>query len=500
MDIFGLTIYFYRGNICPSRITLPIFHTPIRRTLKMGKNLFNKVWDLHTVRILPNGMTQLLIGAHLVHEVTSPQAFDILRKRNLKVRMPGRTFATVDHIIPTDGQQRPYQDDLAEKMMVAIEDNAKEYGINFFNKGDSRQGIVHVIGAELGITQPGMTIACGDSHTSTHGAFGNIAFGIGTTQVADVLATQCLLMKRPKVRKIEINGALRNGVTAKDVVLFIICQLGVEGGNGYAYEFAGDIFRHMSMEERMTVCNMAIEGGALVGYVNPDWKTVKYLQDRQYSPKGKEFDKMERWWLSMASDDDAEYDDIVTFSSEDISEPMVTWGINPGQAVGISGMIPDDNDPQTVEALAYMKLNAGMPIKNTPIQVAFIGSCTNSRLSDLQAAAVVAKGRKVASGIKALVVPGSPSIKKDAEDLGLDKIFIEAGFEWREPGCSMCLAMNPDKLTGDEACASTSNRNFKGRQGSSTGRTFLMSPAMVAAAAIQGKIADVRELIGNGEN
>jgi 3-isopropylmalate/(R)-2-methylmalate dehydratase large subunit len=465
----------------------------------MGKTLLHKTWDAHTVRQLPSGQTQLFIGLHLVHEVTSPQAFQMLRERGVKVRFPERTFATVDHIVPTDVTDRPFIDSLAEEMIVAIEGNTSEFEIPLLNIDDKRQGIVHVIGPELGLTQPGMTIACGDSHTSTHGAFGAIAFGIGTSQVRDVLATQCLAMDPLKVRRINVNGALSEGVYAKDVILHIIGQLGVKGGVGYGYEFGGAVIDNMSMEERMTVCNMAIEGGARVGYVNPDQTTFDYLKGRQHAPADVDYDKAIAWWQSMASDADAVYDDVVDIEGADIG-PTITWGITPGQSVSVTGSIPElgqyegDERHSVQEALTYMGFSEGQPIVGTPVDVTFIGSCTNGRLSDLREAAKVAKGRKVAKGVKALVVPGSQQVLAAAEAEGLHEIFIAAGFEWRGAGCSMCLAMNPDKLQGDQRCASSSNRNFKGRQGSPTGRTMLMSPAMVAAAAISGRVVDVRSL------
>jgi len=461
--------------------------------------LFDKVWDLHTVGTLPSGQAQLFIGLHLIHEVTSPQAFAMLRSRNLKVLFPDRTVATVDHIVPTENQARPFADVLAEEMMQALEQNTQDYGIRFYNVGSGNQGIVHVIAPEQGLTQPGMTIACGDSHTSTHGAFGAIAFGIGTSQVRDVLASQTLALAKLKVRKIEINGKLPDGVFAKDVILHIIRKLGVKGGVGYAYEFAGTTFEGMNMEERMTVCNMSIEGGARCGYINPDETTFAYLKDRDFAPQGEAWNQAVSWWQSIRSDEDAEYDDVVTFDAAEI-EPTVTWGITPGQGLGISETIPVADELSTgdraiaIEAYQYMQLTPGQPIKGTKIDVCFIGSCTNGRISDLREAAKTAKGHHVASGVKAFVVPGSERVKEEAEAEGLNKIFEEAGFEWREPGCSMCLAMNPDKLQGDQMSASSSNRNFKGRQGSSTGRTLLMSPAMVVAAAVKGQVSDVREL------
>lgn len=462
--------------------------------------LFDKVWDSHTVGTLPSGQTQLFIGLHLIHEVTSPQAFAMLRERNLKVLFPERTVATVDHIVPTENQARPFVDTLAEEMMQALEQNCKENNITFYNIGCGSQGIVHVIAPEQGLTQPGMTIACGDSHTSTHGAFGAIAFGIGTSQVRDVLASQTLALSKLKVRKIEVNGTLKPGVYAKDVILHVIRTLGVKGGVGYAYEFAGTTFEQMSMEERMTVCNMSIEGGARCGYINPDQVTYEYLKDRDFAPKGTDWDKAVAWWESIRSDVDAEYDDVVTFDAAEIP-PTVTWGITPGQGIGVNQAVPTPDelpaDDRTLaeEAYRYMDLAPGQPIQGTKVDVCFIGSCTNGRISDLREAAKIAQGGHVAEGIKAFVVPGSERVKKQAEAEGLDKIFTEAGFEWREAGCSMCLAMNPDKLQGRQISASSSNRNFKGRQGSSSGRTLLMSPAMVAAAALKGEVFDVRDLL-----
>ncbi|MEM9448719.1 MAG: 3-isopropylmalate dehydratase large subunit [Cyanobacteria bacterium P01_E01_bin.6] len=462
--------------------------------------LFDKVWDAHTVGILPSGQTQLFIGLHLIHEVTSPQAFAMLRERNLSVLFPDRTVATVDHIVPTENQARPFVDSLAEEMIRTLEQNCDENNIRFYNIGSGRQGIVHVIAPEQGLTQPGMTIACGDSHTSTHGAFGAIAFGIGTSQVRDVLASQTLALSKLKVRRIEVNGELPTGVYAKDVVLHVIRTLGVKGGVGYAYEYAGTTFDQMSMEERMTVCNMAIEGGARCGYVNPDDTTFDYLKGREFAPKEAEWEQAVEWWRAIASDADAEYDDVVMFNAADI-EPTVTWGITPGQGIGVgetvpvAASLPEEDRVIAEEAYAYMDLAPGTPIKGTKVDVCFIGSCTNGRISDLREAARVVQGRKVSNSIKAFVVPGSEQVKQEAETEGLDQLFRDAGFEWREAGCSMCLAMNPDKLVGRQISASSSNRNFKGRQGSSSGRTLLMSPAMVAAAAIAGQVTDVRELL-----
>ena len=468
----------------------------------MPKSLFQKVWDAHTVGTLANGQTQLLIGTHLIHEVTSPQAFGMLRDLKLKVLMPHRTFATVDHIVPTDQFNEPYADPLAQEMMDALRKNCRDFGITIFDRASGNQGIVHVVGPEQGITQPGTTIACGDSHTSTHGAFGAVAFGIGTTQIRDVLATQTMALGRLKVRRIEVNGRLRPGIYAKDVILHIIRTLGVNGGTGYAYEYAGEVFDRFSMEERMTVCNMSIEGGARVGYVNPDATTFAYLEGRPYAPKGAAWEAAVARWNAVASEPGCAYDDVVRLRGEDVP-PTVTWGINPGQGIAIDEKIPDpagakspDAKASLEEALAYMKLAPGAPIKGTPIDVAFVGSCTNGRLSDFQEVAKYLKGRRVAAGVKAIAVPGSQGVGRLCAGLGIDQVFRDAGFEWREAGCSMCLAMNPDKLVGDQLCASSSNRNFKGRQGSPTGRTILMSPLMVAAAAVTGRVADAREVFG----
>ena len=469
----------------------------------MGQTLLQKVWDLHTVRRLPTGRTQLFIGLHLIHEVTTPQAFDMLRKRGIGVAFPERTHGTVDHIVPTLDQSRPFADDLAEQMMSALERNCREFGIPLSGLDSDWQGIVHIIGPELGLTQPGMTIACGDSHTSTHGAFGAVAFGIGTSQVRDVLASQCLAIDPLKVRRIAVSGELGPGVYAKDVILDIIARLGVRGGVGYAYEYGGPAVERMTMDERMTMCNMSIEGGARIGYVNPDETTFAYLEGRPHAPAGDAFERAKGWWRSMASDPDAVYDDVVEIDAGAI-EPRVTWGINPGQSVGVSERIPDPGAAATdgaaeaaaiSEAIEFMGFAPGAPVSGTAVDVAFVGSCTNARLSDLREAARVARGRKVAPRVRALVVPGSKQVRRAAEAEGLHKVFREAGFEWRGAGCSMCLAMNPDRLNGREVCASSSNRNFKGRQGSPTGRTLLMSPAMVAAAAVSGEVTDVRTLL-----
>jgi len=466
----------------------------------MASTLLDRVWDAHTVRTLPSGQTQLLIGLHLIHEVTSPQAFQALHELKLPVRMPARTFATLDHIIPTTAQQRPFADEVAEEMAVHLTRNSQQSGVSFFGLDSGRQGIVHVIGPELGLTQPGMTIACGDSHTATHGAVGAIAFGIGTSQVRDVLATQCLAMAKPKLRQVRVDGTLSKGVYAKDVILAIIRNLGVNGGVGYAYEYAGAVVDRMTMEERLTLCNMSIEGGARSGYVNPDQTTFDYLRGRQYAPQGAAFDRAVTWWTSMASDATASYDDVKRLDGAAIP-PMVTWGINPGQSVGVGERIPAPESAPELEratyreALAHMGFEAGQPIAGAKIDVVFIGSCTNSRISDLRVAAAVAKGNRVAKGVRAMVVPGSQQVAKAAEAEGLHEVFREAGFEWRNAGCSMCLGMNDDKLRGREMSASTSNRNFIGRQGSPTGRTLLMSPAMAAAAALHGAVTDVREMM-----
>ena len=465
------------------------------------RHLFDKVWEAHAVGTLTNGQTQLLIGTHLIHEVTSPQAFGMLDDLGLPVRMPHRTFATVDHIVPTDQRQEPFADPLADAMIKALRANCLLHGITYFDLGSGRQGIVHMVGPEQGITQPGTTIACGDSHTSTHGAFGAVAFGIGTSQVRDVLATQTIAMTKPKVRRIEVNGELGPGVYAKDVILHIIRTLGVNGGIGYAYEYAGDVFDRMTMEERMTVCNMSIEGGARCGYVNPDATTFAYLEGRRYAPKGAAWDAAVAAWRATASDPGCAYDDVVVIDAADIP-PTVTWGINPGQAIAIDEAIPHpDRVPpaqraSVLEALAHMKLEGGAPIAGTKVDVAFLGSCTNGRLSDFREAAAVLRGRKVAPGVQAIAVPGSTFVKEACEREGIDQVFKDAGFEWRAAGCSMCLAMNPDQLVGDQLCASSSNRNFKGRQGSITGRTVLMSPVMVVAAAVTGSVADARTVFG----
>lgn len=466
----------------------------------MGKTLYEKVWDAHTVGILPDGRTQLFIATHFMHEVTSPQAFGMLRDLGLPVLHPERTFATVDHIIPTDNQQEPFADPLAVAMLAEIRKNCAANGIRFFDLPTGKQGIVHMVGPELGITQPGMTIVCGDSHTATHGAFGSIAMGIGTTQVRDVLATQTIAQTPLKVRLIKVSGSLNVAVSAKDVALHIIGLLGANGGLGYAYEFGGDTIARMSMDERMTICNLAIEGAARCGYVNPDQTTFDYIQGRLFAPKSDEWDAAVARWKSFASDADAEYADIVEINAADIA-PTLTWGISPDQSISIDGVIPSAEDSQdplvqksTRDALSYMGFTPGMSLKGLAVEVCFLGSCTNGRISDFRQVAALIKGRKVADGVKALAVPGSQECAVQCEQEGLADIFREAGFEWRLAGCSMCLAMNPDKLQGNQVCASSSNRNFKGRQGSPMGRTLLMSPAMVAAAALTGCVSDPREI------
>ncbi len=469
----------------------------------MGKNLLNKVWDLHKVRTLPSGQDQLYIGLHLIHEVTSPQAFAMLAERGLRVLHPERTFATVDHIVPTDDQNRPFKDELAEQMIQALERNTAEHRIPFFGLDSGLQGIVHIIGPELGLSQPGMTIACGDSHTSTHGALGAIAFGVGTSQVRDVLATQTLALNPLKVRRIEVRGALRPGVYSKDIILKIIAELGVKGGLGYAYEYGGPAIETLPMEARLTICNMSIEGGARVGYINPDRVTFDYLKGRRFVPKDGDFEQAVEYWKQIASDPDAEYDHRFELDAGAL-EPMVAWGINPGQAVGVDQKLPvlseikaEDRGAAEI-AYNHTRFRPGQPIKGQKIDVAFIGSCTNGWISDLREAARVVRGHKAAAHVKALVVPGSQKVAKQAASEGLPEIFRKAGFQWRGAGCSMCLGMNADVLQGEQICASSSNRNFIGRQGSPKGRTLLMSPAMAAAAALAGEVADVRKFAQGG--
>jgi len=464
------------------------------------RTLYDKVWDRHTVTRLPNGQDQLFVGLHLIHEVTSPQAFGMLRERDIAVARPDLTHATVDHIVPTSDQSRPFADGAAEEMMAELEENVREAGIEFDDPTSGNQGIVHVIGPEQGITQPGKTIVCGDSHTSTHGAFGALAFGIGTSQIRDVLATQTVAMDRQKVRRIEVTGELGEHVTAKDVILTIIRKLGTEGGVGYVYEYAGDAIESLGMEGRMSICNMSIEGGARAGYVNPDETTYEWLRDTdEFRDDPERFEELKPYWESIRSDPDAEYDDVVEIDGSAI-EPMVTWGTTPGQGIGISGEIPapgdlPDEKVQTARrAQDHMRVEPGDTMEGYEIDVAFLGSCTNARLKDLRDAAAVVARREVHDDVRAMVVPGSQRVKAAAEAEGLDEIFREAGFEWRGAGCSMCLGMNEDQLEGDQASASSSNRNFVGRQGSKDGRTVLMSPEMVAAAAVTGEVTDVRDL------
>ncbi len=465
------------------------------------RTLYDKIWDSHIVTRLETGQYQLFIGLHLIHEVTTPQAFASMKETGSKVAFPERTIATADHITPTLTQLRPFEDDQAEVMMSALEQNVDEFGVRFLNWASGKQGIVHVIGPELGLSQPGMTIACGDSHTSTHGAVGSLGFGIGTTEVGFVLETQTIVLNRLKVHRINVNGELNGGVYPKDVILRIIHDLGIKGGLGHAYEYAGSVIDNMSMEGRMTVCNMSIEGGARIGYVNPDETTFGYLEGREFTPKGEDFERAKDYWRSVASDADAEYDAVTDIEGESI-EPMVTWGINPGHSVGISEKLPDpnvfsDEDRKTAErGYEFMALKPGDAIAGTEIDVAFLGSCTNSRISDLREGARMIKGNKVNSKVKMLVVPGSQQVQAQAEEEGLHEIFREAGAEWRDAGCSMCLGMNPDKLVGAERSISSSNRNFIGRQGSPRGRTHLGSPAMVVASAIEGCLTDPAGVVG----
>ncbi|MFP9191074.1 3-isopropylmalate dehydratase large subunit [Natronosalvus vescus] len=461
--------------------------------------LYDKVWDRHTVTRLPTGQDQLFVGLHLIHEVTSPQAFGMLRERDLEVAYPNLTHATVDHIVPTSSKERPYSDTAAEEMMAELEENVRESGIEFSHPDSGEQGIVHVIGPEQGLTQPGTTIVCGDSHTSTHGAFGALAFGIGTSQIRDVLATGTVAMEKQKVRKIEVTGELADGVEAKDVILEIIRRLGTEGGVGYVYEYAGEAIENLDMEGRMSICNMSIEGGARAGYVNPDETTYEWLEGRDRVPEGEAFEERKKYWESIRSDEDAEYDDVVTIDGSEL-EPVVTWGTTPSQGVGVTEPIPDpeelpaDKVETARRAQEHMRVDPGETMEGYPIDVAFLGSCTNARLPDLRRAAKVVEGREVDPNVRAMVVPGSQRVKAAAEAEGLDRIFTDAGFDWRGAGCSMCLGMNEDQLEGDEACASSSNRNFVGRQGSKDGRTVLMNARMVAAAAINGEVTDVRAM------
>jgi 3-isopropylmalate/(R)-2-methylmalate dehydratase large subunit len=463
--------------------------------------LYDKVWERHRVRELPNGQDQLFVGLHLIHEVTSPQPFSELRERGIDVPFPERNVATTDHIIPTveaDRAERPLADEAAEGMLAALERNTEETGIRFFGLDSDRQGITHVVGPELGLTQPGMTVVCGDSHTATHGAFGAYAIGIGTSQVRDVLASGCIAADKSPVRRVEVTGELGDGVGAKDVILKIIGDLGVDGGVGYVYEYGGPAIRALDMEGRLAVCNMSIEGGARAGYINPDETTYEYLRGREFVPEGEAFTERRAYWESVRSDPDAEYDDVVEIDADGLA-PMVTWGTTPGQVAPVDEPVPAPDDlPEgdreaARRAQAHTGVTPGEPMAGYPIDVAFLGTCTNGRASDFRAAARVLAGREVHDDVRALAVPGSETVRRRLEAEGVDEILREAGFDWRAAGCSMCLAMNDDSLEGDERCASSSNRNYVGRQGSKAGRTLLMSPAMVAAAAVEGAVADVRE-------
>ncbi len=463
-----------------------------------GRTLFEKIWQDHVIEA-PGEQSLLYIDLHLVHEVTSPQAFESLRLNGRGVRRPERTLATADHNVPTDPISTPVSDPVSRRQLEALEENCEEFGITVFPRGHENQGIVHVIGPELGVTQPGMTIVCGDSHTSTHGAFGALAFGIGTSEVEHVLATQTLPQQKAKSMAVTLEGDVRPGVSAKDIALAIVATLGTGGGAGHVIEYRGDAIRDLSMEGRMTVCNMSIEAGARAGLVAVDDTTIEYLRTRPSVPQGDEFEAAATRWRTFVSDDDATFDDEVVLRAEDIV-PSITWGTNPAQVVSLDGVIPspdaiiDPDEKSTTErSLAYMGLTPGTPVRSIPIDVVFIGSCTNSRIEDLRVAASLARGRHVAEGVRALVVPGSHRVKRQAESEGLDQVFLDAGFEWREPGCSMCLGMNPDQLGNEMRCASTSNRNFEGRQGRG-GRTHLVSPAVAAASAVMGRFASPEEL------
>ena len=463
------------------------------------KTLFDKIWDTHLVNVQDDGTCLIYIDRHLIHEVTSPQAFEGLRDAGREPRRPDLTLAVVDHDVPTTDRTKPIEDDDARLQIEALRKNCAEYGIQMFDIDDIRQGIVHVIGPEQGFTLPGTTIVCGDSHTATHGAFGALAFGIGTSEVEHVLATQTLLQSPLQNMRITVDGDLLPGVTAKDLILAVIGEIGTAGGTGYVIEYAGQAIRDLTMEGRMTVCNMTIEAGARAGLVAPDEKTFEYLKGRPMSPKAGAWEQAEAYWRTLPSDEGATYDKEVTLNAADIV-PQVTWGTSPEDVVPITATVPspdDFDDPGKREAvkmaLEYMDLSPGTPMMEIPIDFAFVGACTNGRLEDIRAAAAIAKGRKVADGVTALIVPGSGLIKEQAEQEGLADILIDAGFEWREPGCSMCLAMNPDKVPPGKRCAATSNRNFKGRQGRDS-RTHLVSPAMAVAAAVTGKLTDVREL------
>ena len=462
------------------------------------RTMFQKIWDSHVVHSEPGKSTILYIDLQLVHEVTSPQAFEGLRLSGRKVRRPELTVATPDHNIPTTDRSLPIADPISRQQVETLRQNCREFGVKMYDIGDVKQGIVHVIGPELGITQPGMTIVCGDSHTATHGAFGALAFGIGTSEVEHVLATQTLLQQLPKTLELRVQGALPRGVTAKDVILYLIGQITTDGGTGYVIEYTGEAIRGLNMEERMTVCNMSIEAGARAGMIAPDEKTFEYIRGREFAPQGAAFDAAVARWKQLPTDPGAKYDKSLVFKAADIS-PQVTWGTNPGQVAPVTSKVPnpaqlgDETEQKSAaRALEYMGLTAGTPLTDVKIDRVFIGSCTNARIGDLRAAAAVVKGHKVSGTVNAMVVPGSGQVKVQAEQEGLDRIFKEAGFDWREAGCSMCLAMNPDKLEPGERCASTSNRNFEGRQGKG-GRTHLVSPEMAAAAAVAGHFVDVRE-------
>lgn len=464
------------------------------------KTLFDKVWESHVVASEPNFPAILYIDLHLIHEVTSPQAFQGLRERKLRVHAPDRILATMDHIVPTVDQALPLKDPLGAKLVRELEDNCSEFGILPYGIGNPNNGIIHVIGPELGLTQPGKTIVCGDSHTSTHGAFGALAFGVGTSEVEQVLATQCLLQRRPGTYEVRFEHGPQKGVSAKDLILALLSRIGADGGTGHVFEFTGDAIRSLGMEERMTVCNMSIEGGAKAGMIAPDDTTFEYLAERPFSPKGREWEKAVAEWKQLKSDHGATYDKSIVIDAAKL-EPMITYGTSPGMGIPITGRIPDpamesnaSKKQALSKALTYMNLKPGKPILEQPIHTIFIGSCTNSRISDLRAAANVLKGRKIHPKVRALIVPGSQAIKKEAEREGLHNIFREAGAEWREPGCSMCIAMNGDEIGAGQYCVSTSNRNFEGRQGKG-GRTFLASPLTAAASAVAGAVADVRKLI-----
>lgn len=466
----------------------------------MPQTLYDKIFESHLVHKQDDGTCLIYIDRHLVHEVTSPQAFEGLRMNNRKVFSPESTLAVADHNVPTTDRSKPIENKDSKLQYETLEKNCKDFGLNFFALNDIRQGIVHVIGPEQGFTQPGMTIVCGDSHTATHGAFGAIAAGIGTSEVEHVLATQTLLQSKLKNMKIEVNGKLSTGVTAKDIILTVIGILGTAGGGGYALEFSGEVIKNLTMEERMTVCNMAIEAGSRVGIIEPDEKTFEFLKGKPMAPKGEQWDKAMEHWATLKSDPDAKYDKTITLKGEEII-PSVTWGTSPEDVLPINASIPSlneihdkDKKQAVIRSLEYMGLNPKDKLEDISIDKVFIGSCTNGRIEDLRAAASILKGNKVSKNVTGYVVPGSGLVKKQAEEEGLDKIFIDAGLEWREAGCSMCLGMNPDQLKPKERCASTSNRNFEGRQGMD-GRTHLMSPAMAAAAAIEGKLTDVRKFL-----